>query len=625
MFVQKKIRVSPYLWLFVIGLAIVDLGIRHGKVIEWTPLEMLAYLISIVMSGMWTMLLCKVLARWLFDKKWLLFFFVAAIGIVSALTYLSSYRFYFIFRNIPNIVTLRFVLEETTEALSFVEADMLTLGGGAAVSLVFMVIWYWLIDRYHQQKQRGFPVLNLLGLLILAPMAHNNIWLMQGNTMPGVNMAFSITKSLEKFFGNEGNIRVLQVRHIPPLPQLGEAPPFNVILIVNESLRASSNSFYGYSRITSPRQDEFLQKKYRNHSFIFQRAYSNSTNTHLSFPSILTGILPGQSHQDLHSMPTFYEYGKMFSNYKTFLISSHSHQYGNFQLFIQSPYLDKWWNRDIGKKEAFNTYGADDRFVAQEFVNFLNDPDLDEQPFFGVLQFNGTHFPYHVPEEFRIWTKKTRYTDDYDNSIRYVDHWVGKVLSELEQRGLLKNTVIISTSDHGDGFGEHKDEFGHLQSFYDEGTRVPFWVYLPEMLQQYKPVLQKNINTTIHNVDIVPSVLDLLALSNHKALQDFSAKLKGKSIFSPIPDDRYIVMQNMNSYYTSQFAGIGVVRDQDKFLFKVAGQSAGMEYYNLADDPLEKNDLSGQIPADKLADLKNFLRQDPFLRKWLKQWFFQDL
>ncbi len=625
MFVQKKIRVAPYVWLFVIGLAIMDLGIRHGKIGDWTPLEMLAYLISILISGMWTMLLCKLLARWLFNKKWLLFLIVALIGIASALTYLSSYRFYFIFRNVPNIVTLRFVLEETTEAFSFVEADMLTLVIFPAVSLLFILIWYWLVGRYHQQKQIRFPILNLLGLLVLAPVAHNNIWLMQGNTMLGVNMAFSVTKSLEKFFSNEGNIRVLQVRHIPPLPRMGEAPPFHVILIVHESLRAFSNSFYGYSRITSPRQDEFLQKKYPDNSFIFQRAYSNSTNTHLSFPSILTGILPGQSHQDLHSVPTFYEYGKMFSNYKTFLISSHSHQYGNFQLFIQSPYLDTWWNRDIGKKEAFNTYGADDRFVLEEFVRFLDQTDLNQQRIFGILQFNGTHFPYHVPEEFRLWTKKTRYTDDYDNSIRYVDHWIGEILSELEQRGLLKNTVIISTSDHGDGFGEHKDEFGHLQSFYDEGTLVPFWIYLPDMLQQYKPALEKNIKQTIHNADIVPSTLDLLELSQREELQTFVSKLKGMSVFSPIPDGRYIVMQNMNSYYTNQFPGIGVVRDQDKFLFKVSGQSASLEYYNLADDPLEKNDLSENIPADKLNDLKNFLKQDPFVRKWIKKWFFQDL
>src|SRR6185437_8303051 len=45
--------------------------------------------------------------------------------------------------------------------------------------------------------------------------------------------------------------------------------------------------------------------------------------------------------------------------------------------------------------------------------------------------------------------------DSYDNCLAYLDGRLGELLDELRRRGVLDHTVVIVTSDHGEGLGEH--------------------------------------------------------------------------------------------------------------------------------------------------------------------------
>lgn len=627
-----------FIWIVIIwtiGFIVFDLTYRYAKWGEWLISEKLSYFLSIIFSVLWTITLGYWGIRWFVHKKWIMIPLILIIGIIESFIYLASYKFYSIFKTVPNVVSVRFALEETEDFLTNFQPNAMTLFVWPLFTLLIAVFWYFwgnICARYKDKIPLRKSALILV--LVLFPIFHNNVWISQGNITPGVNMTFSITKAFHQIISGKQNVRTLQVRQIPQLPKIDNQPPYNFILIVNESLRARNCSFYGHDRKTTPNLDNFLLEKYPERSFIFNRGYSNSTNTHLSLPSILSGLHPGQSHQELHSAPVFYEYAKMFPHYKTFMISSHSHDYGNFRLYLQSPHLDFWWNREIGKKPAFNTVGANDKYIYEEFVKFLDGINLSKNKIFGVFQFNATHYPYHVPQEFRKWGKASaedvekgyRYTTDYDDSIRYLDFVVGKILNELEKRNMVDNTVIISTSDHGEGFGEHKGQYGHLQSFYEEGTVVPFWIYLPEKLaEHYRSILEKNIPKPVQNLDIIPSFLDILKLDEVEALSAVRSKLSGYSVFSAIPDDRYIIIQNTNAYYTNQFAGIGVVQGSDKFLFNAYGKKIIKEYFDLDKDPGEENNLWDQLPSDKLKRLKEVLRKDEFLKKWLKKYFFPDL
>ena len=59
-----------------------------------------------------------------------------------------------------------------------------------------------------------------------------------------------------------------------------------------------------------------------------------------------------------------------------------------------------------------------------------------------------------------------------------MDAEIGKIVDEIDRQNLWKNTVIIFTSDHGDGQGAH--QWNQKSVLYEEVVNVPFIVCLPE-------------------------------------------------------------------------------------------------------------------------------------------------
>ena len=68
--------------------------------------------------------------------------------------------------------------------------------------------------------------------------------------------------------------------------------------------------------------------------------------------------------------------------------------------------------------------------------------------------------------------------DIYDSSIAYLDRQVGMLMDEIERKGLLENTLVIVTSDHGEQIGEH-GVIAHGASLYRQEVHVPLLVIPP--------------------------------------------------------------------------------------------------------------------------------------------------
>ena len=68
--------------------------------------------------------------------------------------------------------------------------------------------------------------------------------------------------------------------------------------------------------------------------------------------------------------------------------------------------------------------------------------------------------------------------DSYDNCLAYLDEQLGKLFDELQARGVLDQTLVVITADHGEGLGEH-DLFDHGESLYRTEIRVPLVMVLP--------------------------------------------------------------------------------------------------------------------------------------------------
>ena len=135
-----------------------------------------------------------------------------------------------------------------------------------------------------------------------------------------------------------------------------------------------------------------------------------------------------------------------------------------------------------------------DRQVVRQFEQLLTQKSA-EQPFFSLMLFNSSHFPYWTPpdmdlpflpdERFAISkandaTDPTAYFNQYSNSLYYLDSLVGEVRQSLIDQGEWDNTILVITGDHGEEFADQDQVFwGHGSNFSRYQTSVPLVIHWP--------------------------------------------------------------------------------------------------------------------------------------------------
>ena len=103
-----------------------------------------------------------------------------------------------------------------------------------------------------------------------------------------------------------------------------------------------------------------------------------------------------------------------------------------------------------------------------------------------------------LPQSYRALAR-----DCYDNCLAYLDEQLGKLFDELQRRGVLDRTLVIVTSDHGEGLGEH-GLFDHGESLYRTEVRVPLLIVLPSR-SQYQGVVTETVSLR----DVPATIVDL--------------------------------------------------------------------------------------------------------------------
>src|SRR6185295_3151658 len=99
------------------------------------------------------------------------------------------------------------------------------------------------------------------------------------------------------------------------------------------------------------------------------------------------------------------------------------------------------------------------------------------EPFFAWVHLYDPHAPYEPPERYR-----KRYPGrPYDGEVAYADAQLGRLLAFLERQGLNGRTLVVVTSDHGEGLGDHGEE-EHMMFLYDSTLHVPMLLSWPGVL-----------------------------------------------------------------------------------------------------------------------------------------------
>jgi len=121
--------------------------------------------------------------------------------------------------------------------------------------------------------------------------------------------------------------------------------------------------------------------------------------------------------------------------------------------------------------------------------------------------------------------ENTKHARNYFAAVSSVDYYIGLVLNELKSQGMLDNTIVIFSSDHGEMLGSHGKQGKNQMEL--EATAIPFIVHWPKGLQP------RTTNLLLSVPDILPTVMGLSGLKNNipKTIEgsDFSSYLLNES------------------------------------------------------------------------------------------------
>jgi membrane-anchored protein YejM (alkaline phosphatase superfamily) len=206
--------------------------------------------------------------------------------------------------------------------------------------------------------------------------------------------------------------------------------------------------------------------------------------------------------------------------------------------------------RDIEVHESFegSTDDARDRDMTNRMFDFMARQRAAKEPFMAFAFYKSTHYSYNYPADMApfqpvkelnvVLASETDDSgpvrNDYLNSVHYVDSLIGDLLDRMEAQGLLDDTIVVITGDHGEEFNDSKDNsWGHTGNFTTYQTRVPLIVYVPWQ----KP---RQVTTVTAQVDLPPTLMQ----EGLGCGQDVKAYSNGLNLFGPLPERRPVIVSS---------------------------------------------------------------------------------
>jgi len=578
-------------------------------------MQLLFYLISVISSTTLFVIAILILSR-LKQKRILCNVLLALFCIYIVVTILGSYTFFYFNGFFPNFYTYEYFKNEPLSAFILLK-DTINMRDIAFFTVGFIVMFYFLRKLTNQEyswasKRIIFPglvlYLSLLTLMVVKIKKYDQCLIVDSNFSAAINRHLFENEEVRKFTG-----KGLAGRNPYKIPHFKEKRDFNVLVVVFESLRKQNLNVYGYYRQTTPNMSEFA-KRHRNEFYIFRHPYTVSSTTMLAVPGVLTGIGPYQDPEIFYSQPIMWDYGNML-NYRTFFVSSHSMQWYRFDRFYKNEKLSHRWSKETSGKPFFNDLGIDDKYTIAHVNKLIS--QKNDQPFFGIVQMNATHYPYKVPKGFRRW--KGKFIDEYDNSILYQDHVIGKLFDQLKKSGKLENTIVVFTSDHGESIKDHNN-IGHVDSYYIETISVPLMFYIPKSITKNLNVktLKENLTKNTSNIDIAPTIVEILGLNKKKELKYILRNFTGYSLFKPIPVNRAIITMNNNEIARFK-VGISLIRNNLHYIHRTNIVPYREELYDVKKDPREKKNLIKYLNGDNRKKLMDCFKIYPVSEKYLPE------
>jgi arylsulfatase A-like enzyme len=180
----------------------------------------------------------------------------------------------------------------------------------------------------------------------------------------------------------------------------------------------------------------------------------------------------------------------------------------------------------------------------------------------------------------------------YYRHIEMVDAEIGRLLNALEQTGHAAGTLVVFTSDHGEGLGHH--QMVRKSSFYDAAEKVP-------MIIAYPGHVRANVVDADHLVsglDVVPTVCDYVGIEP-------PAQVRGRSL-RPLLEGRDTAWR---TYVAAELSDARMIRTR-RYKYVVYRGDPVEQLFDRQADPGETRNLAGEAAmATVLAEHRAMLRQ----------------
>lgn len=413
-----------------------------------------------------------------------------------------------------------------------------------------------------------------------------------------------------------------------PLPT--KAAVKRVVLITIDALRSDRLGSYGHALPTTPTMD-LLSKQ----GVLFTDVIAPIPRTTQAVASLMTGQYPtthGVTRLIGRLDNTAYTLAEVFADH-------------GFETaaFVNHP-LQLLTRHNLG--QGFMTAQRTNHVVT-EVTAWLKTHKT--QKFFLWIHLFDPHWPYFPPKPYSFFTldsplafkdylgyakqkqgeiifqnswpedARTYATRMYDGEIRYADRQVLSVLRRLQDATGMKKTLVLISSDHGEGMGEHNYYYEHGEVLYEGVVKVP-------LIALGSPIKKQNyvVDVPVNLVDLFPTVLGFVKIPVPPKIEGLSIsknikKLKrlrafrssnGRCAFGET--DVSLFKENPRFFYSGDAGRWKMLRARDLKLIKIPNPD-GDEYelYNLATDPGETTNLYN--PQDKLSGEITAL-----LEKWIQ-------
>ncbi|HHW31583.1 MAG TPA: sulfatase-like hydrolase/transferase [Clostridiaceae bacterium] len=439
----------------------------------------------------------------------------------------------------------------------------------------------------------------------------------------------------------------------------------NILLLMADQQKASAaGGVYGNPVVKTPFLDKMAEK-----GIAFTNAYSNSPICTPSRASIMTGVHPLVHQVTCHqnrapfNLPQLTEILQR-NGYYTAACGHYERSrcldrgwYEQADFNDSGPLYNAWYNlHQHGRKDVGWSSGGMDvspeeghaALLTNRAIIMLDNIQASGLPFFFHVPYIDPHPPYFVPKPYDIlynpedielppmgdgkgrpeWqykcledcgTSKATELDikkviaTYYGMITYLNHQMMRLYDEMDKRGMLDNTWIIVTSDHGDYTGE-KGLFNKTESLYECLLHVPLVIRPPKNISENYP---KVIDGLVELVDLFPTILGIAGIKVPEYAQGYDL-IKWAMEGAKNELRKYVFAQvgNYHGHLKTTFPGgmpesgrrRGLVQGARSMDFSyIHDPDCGDEAYDLKKDPFELNSLLkiNQDVPEELKELKD--------------------